>query len=103
MHIGQKSDALQQIGIGPFAADAKVGIIMSLVPFAQLPANGQIPERVLLPQRDVFDRINQISAIGLIGQIGIVLVKSHGPASITKDSMLNFGARPCAWRRFSVS
>ena len=39
MHIGQKSDALQQIGIGPFAADAKVGIIMSLVPFAQLPAN----------------------------------------------------------------
>src|SRR5690349_4919288 len=31
MHIGEQCDALQQIGIGPFAADPKVGIIVSLV------------------------------------------------------------------------
>src|SRR6266702_5664521 len=36
MHISQQCDALQQIGIGPFAANPEVGIIMSLVPFAQL-------------------------------------------------------------------
>jgi len=39
------------------------------------PRHGQIPDGLLLPQRKVFDRIKQISAIGLIGQIGIVLVQ----------------------------
>ena len=59
---------------------------MSLVPFAQLPANGRIPQRVILPQWDVFDRVKQISAIGLIGQIRIVLVKPQ-----------HFVTRGCEW------
>src|SRR6266567_2555469 len=86
MHIGQESDALQQIGIGPFAANPEVGIIMSLEPFAQLAPKGHIPQRVILPQWDAFDRVRQISAIGLIGQIGIVLVKPQ-----------HFETRGCEW------
>ncbi len=65
--VAQKGDPLQPIGVraGP---NPEVIIMHTFKPFPQFPSEGQIPIRVVCPQRDILDTVKPICVVRGVGK-----------------------------------